>query len=123
MSEENRGVFQNLAQFLGAHEDGALNDDLTKDLHALIAEIHNIVLEQGGNPSGDININLKFTLDSGMIEVKAKTDIKMPKLIRKKSSYYATKENRLTINNPRQPNLPFRDITAGIGETAQSTAG
>lgn len=100
------------SHFVQTHEDGSLNHDLTKALDDLIAELHNVAQEEGGEPSGEITLKLKFTLAAGMINVLAKNDTKMPKASRLAANYFCTANNRLTTQNPKQYGMQFRDVTA-----------
>lgn len=102
----------NFSHFLAAHEDGALNHDLTNEMRDLIASLHNRVHEMGGKPSASMTLTIHFKLDSGVIEIKA-DDVrtKMPKRERTKAIYWATPENYLTRRDPKQRELPLRDVS------------
>ena len=104
----------NVSQLLAVHEAGDANHEASELYQELIARLNNHVQEHGGKPSGSITITLNFKLDSGMMEITANVAAKMPKRIRSKNVYYCTPDNKLSKRDPRQLEMPFRDVNADV---------
>jgi hypothetical protein len=96
-------------------EDGALHAELSDQIKDIVAKLHDTAAEQGGKPSAILTIKMGFKLDSGVIEVAADVKATLPKRSRRKSIMYATPDNNLTRRNPRQQELPLRDVNASAG--------
>lgn len=100
------------AQFLAEAEDGELHADLSNQLRDIVAELTDAAANNGGKAAGLLTLKLGFACDGGVIEVKADYTVKLPKQRRAKSVFWATPENNLTRRNPRQAELPLRDVSA-----------
>ena len=98
--------------FVAQHEDGQLHHDLTDSIQEIVAKLNNAVMEKGGVHSAKLNLSLEFKIDSGAIEIKATHTVALPKLKRPKTIYWCTPDNCLTRKNPKQSELPFRDVKA-----------
>jgi hypothetical protein len=114
--EENR-TFSILVQRL---EGGNLHSDLTQAMQDVVAALQDSEREVGGKPTGSITLALKFRLDGGIVEVRGEVKSTMPKVEREKTVFWATPNNNLTSRNPKQHDLPFRDIRSpgGVPRTA-----
>jgi len=99
--------------FIASQEDGQLHDDLTNAVQEIIAQLNNAVMEHGGVHTAGIALTLAFKIDGGVIEVKADMKTKLPKENRPRTIYWSTPDNQLTRKNPKQSELPFRDVNAG----------
>lgn len=101
------------ADFLRQVEDGGLAADLTDELQKLVADLRQLEQAQGGKPEGKINLVISFKLDGGVFEVRADVAAKVPRPTRMRSLFYATPDNRLTANNPRQLDfgLKVKDVS------------
>jgi coenzyme F420-reducing hydrogenase beta subunit len=118
MSETNTTPppMRTLAAVLAAIDDGVFHNDATDKLKALLADMSNHQQEFGGKVGGIMTINLGFTLDGGLVDVVAKVETKAPKKPNARTVMYLTPENNLSASNPKQRNLPFRDVTEPKGE-------
>jgi hypothetical protein len=99
-------------QFLAEHEDGRFHASLTKQWEDFLAELHEAASLRGGEAKGKMTLAFEFSLDGGLVEVSADVATKTPKLKRGKSVFWLTPENHLSRQNPNQPELPLRDVTA-----------
>lgn len=108
MAETEHRAF---STFIGDLEEGRLHAELTSQIRDIVAELHNVLIDQGGKPKAALAIKLNFKLDSGVIEVDAETKATLPKRLRSKSIFYATPSNDLTRRNPKQTELPLRDVS------------
>lgn len=104
----------NISQLLAMHESGDLNHEISELQHEMIAKLNQHVMDNGGKPSGSITITLNYKLDSGLMEITANVGSKMPKRIRAKGVYFCTADNKLSKRDPRQIELPLRDVNAPL---------
>jgi hypothetical protein len=102
---------RSFATLISDLEDGELHADLSRAVQNIVGELQNIAGARGGKPKATLTLKLDITLDSGMVVIAADVAEKLPRPVRGKSFLYATPENNLTRRNPRQPDLPFRDVT------------
>lgn len=101
--------------FIAEVEDGELHADLSRQLQNLIAELHEGRAVGQSRATGKLTVTFDFALADGVVEVRADIASKTPKRPRGRSIFWVTPENNLTRRNPRQPDLPFRDVNASVG--------
>ncbi len=111
MSDQVRSV----GTFIAEVEDGELHADLTRALQSLIAELHEGRAAGVSRAAGKLAVTFDFVLADGVVEVRADIASKTPKRPRGRSIFWVTPENNLSRRNPRQPDLPFRDVNASVG--------
>lgn len=100
----------NLSTLLDTLEDGKLRVDLEKALAEIIVALNQKVTDHGGTATAGLAIALKFKLDHGAVEVDADFRAKLPEQARHRTILWTTADNKLTKANPRQQQLPFRDV-------------
>lgn len=101
-----REFFQTLPEIRG----GVLQEELTDAMRKVVCAVGNT------NKPGVITLKLTFKPgSSGSIEVLDELKTKVPELSKGSSLFFATPENYLVRDNPRQDNLP------GIRSLAQTT--
>lgn len=100
----------NLSTLLDTLEDGKLRADLEKALAEIIVALNQKVVDHGGVATAGLAIALKFKLDHGAVEVDADFRAKLPEQARHRTILWTTADNKLTKANPRQQQLPFRDV-------------
>jgi hypothetical protein len=103
--------------FLAEVEDGELHADLTHAVQTLIADLHEGQAVGQARVSGKLTVVFDFVLTEGVVEVRADIVSKTPKRPRSRSIFWVTPENNLSRRNPRQPDLPFRDVNTAAGPT------
>lgn len=103
--------------FLADVEDGQIHTDLTDDLRDLVATLQAVGLETGGRTSGEITLKLKLKLDGRGIDVVADIATRKPKMPRRRTTFFATEDNRLQRQDPRQQTMPFKTVSAPTPET------
>lgn len=107
---------RNFSTFVASLEDGSLHSELTDALRDLVATLSDEARDRGGKPKGKISLSIELKLDSGVIEANTEFKVAKPKSVRSKTIFWATPENNLTRSNPKQQELPLRDVTsAGAG--------
>ena len=68
------------------------------------------VRDHGGTATAALGVMLNFRLDQDTVEVEANYKVKLPDQVRHRTILWATPDNKLTRSNPRQQQLPFRDV-------------
>lgn len=107
MSEQT--VMRTFAEVLPLLEDGQLVEDLTDGLKDVIAALNNAAMDGARKPKGELNLKLKFSMEDGIIEVVSEIKTTQPKQARGKTVMWATADNNLSRNNPKQRGL-FEDV-------------
>jgi hypothetical protein len=104
------------SQFLQALADGRTHHELTKAIPDIIAELNNARAEGVAKPGASITLTIKLTLDGEMVDVVPNVKIVTPTLAQPRSSFWTTPKNQLTRANPKQQDLPLRDVNTGRSE-------
>lgn len=104
----------NVSQLLAIHESGDLNHELSEAQTDVVAYLNQLVMDQGGKPSASITLTLNYKLDSGLMEITAGVTVKKPKRARAKGVYFCTPNNKLSKRDPRQLEMPLRDVNAAV---------
>jgi hypothetical protein len=79
---------------------GELHEELTNQLNELVKAVGDT------NKAGQLTLTIKFKPSSGgAIEMFDEVKLKKPELPKGSSIFFATVENNLVRNNPRQPEL------------------
>ena len=118
MSQEKAKSF---AVTLAALDGGAFNDQLSREVQDLIADMSNHAMTSGGNAKGKVNVSLDISLEKGIFTISADKKITAPKERKSLSIFWADKDNNLTEENPKQRRFDFQEgNVAGIGSGAAS---
>lgn len=109
MGDENPNSNQpkSFAVVLANLEDGAFNDQLSREVQGLIADMSDHAAVYGGSSRGKISLSIDLVLDKGVFEISAEKKITAPKERKSKSIFWADKDNNLTEENPRQKRFDF----------------
>lgn len=94
---------------LAVMEDGQLVHDLTETQQELVAALSNAVIDGARRAKGTLTLKLDYTLEDGMFDIQADVKSSLPKTKRSRTVLWATPDNNLCRNNPRQRNL-FEDV-------------
>lgn len=105
-------AMRGFGQFVAEMEDGDLHADLTARMQALIEAMREDAAARGGKSAGTMTVAFAFSMDGAEVEAKAEIAVKMPKPKRGRSIFWTTDDGHLTRRNPRQRDLPFRDVNA-----------
>lgn len=101
---------RSFATFLAEVEDGRLHHDLSEGLVELVTALVDQARTAGGKPRATLQINMAFKIDRDVVEVAGDFKLTKPKAERGRSIFWTTSDNRLSRLNPRQQQLPFRDV-------------
>lgn len=113
---------RNFGVFLQSLEDGQVLVDLSTELHRLNDAIAR-QSEQTGSAKGELTLKLKIVCtEFSKVTVEADIASKPPKAKRGKSWLWFTRGNNLTNENPKQPTLFPREVTAPVQPTAARDA-
>lgn len=99
----------NFISFLTNLENGHFLRRINEQMPDLVAALHNF--EGKVVPKAKLTIAVELMLKDGVIEVLPELTVKAPKPPRNRTIFYATPDNNLTRVDPRQGELPMRDIT------------
>lgn len=110
MSEQDPTVAHTFDRFVAGHENGDLNQELTDAIREITEDISNHYQAYRGAPKATLTITFEFQHASGHIQVSAKVKKSLPAAPRTKCVYYATEKNQLTRRDPKQHEMPFRDV-------------
>ena len=100
---------RSFSAFLGMLEDGTLNDELSKELRDLNAEMNNHALNYGSKAKGKVTLNIEFVLEKGVFQIQSKYKVDKPKAPRLMSIAWSTPGNNFTPHNPKQGDM-FKDV-------------
>ena len=70
------------------------------------------VAERGGKGAVTLVINVASSKAEGQVEVTADVKTKLPATKRPTSLFFVTADHNLSRDNPEQPRLPMRDVSA-----------
>lgn len=96
---------------LGSLDDGAIYADLQDDLGEIVSALKKRVAQSGGSAKAKLTIQLRFGYDGKIIEVVPDVATQLPRPVRGKGVFWATKDNQLSPQNPQQLDLGVgRDV-------------
>ncbi len=105
-------TIRSFSQLMAVAEDGQLNSDLDTEVTDLVATLSDAAASRNGKAKGKLTVSIDFALDGGIITLSTDYTVKKPKCARARSAFWATSDNKLSRRNPRQPELPLRDVSA-----------
>jgi len=89
-------------------EGGALNEELTREIHKAVQEISDACLDRGGKHKASVTLKLDFvmTQKDKIVEVEADIQTKLPKTPRGRAGmFFCNEHGHLLRENPRQLSL------------------
>lgn len=98
--------------FLRQIEYGAFADEAAEALADVVAAIENAHLAGTKGAAGKITLTIALKRDGGAIAVAPDIKTTLPKVVREKGYFYATKDHGLTREDPRQQKIDLRVIDA-----------
>lgn len=103
--------------FLSELDEGRFAYDLTEHLEGLVAECRALSQIQGTKPRGTLTITISLEgLPGGkLLSVAGTTKVKKPTRPRAPATFWPTKHNGLSAQNPDQLKIPGIDVTGAGG--------
>jgi hypothetical protein len=101
-----------IVELIGGIDDGALYAQLQDDLTDLVAALRKRFAAAGGSPKAKLKIELAFRFDGKIVEILPSVTTQLPRPVRGKGVFWATRDNKLSPQNPQQLDLgvPARDV-------------
>lgn len=110
------------AQFIADAEDGRFVPHASDRMTEMLAKTEEVAGLNGGTAKCKMVVTFEFKMEGGVVETTAEITTKVPKLKRGKSVWWLTPEGNLTRSNPKQSELPLRDVSAPSATVARSLA-
>ena len=110
MSDPQPVPSRNIAKIINELEGGDFQHELSNAVQDLMADMEEVRQDFRGKPEGSVTITLKFKNDDGVIDVKSEFKVSKPKRPRRKTIYWLTDQHLLSLTNPRQLDMGFRDV-------------
>ncbi len=104
------GSSRPFADLLREHRNGATHDELSDKLQELVAA----VVEEGKSGTLSLTISIKPMGKGDGFEVSAAVKLAAPKPTPGVSIFFASPENNLVRQDPRQTNLELREVGPSI---------
>lgn len=94
---------------------GAFNTRASEALRALLSQLHHRAQEDA-DASGKLSMEFSFKVQrSGKVDVTATFKTNAPAPRSESTTFYVTNRGRLSVRDPRQARLPFKQVTKGKG--------
>lgn len=93
-------------------DEGVLHEELSMAVVKIVRELRERAEMQAKSAKGSLAVTLKFEVGKNRADVTADFNVKMPSVPKGASTFFMTKGGNLSIDNPRQPDLPgLRDVS------------
>lgn len=107
-AKEGARAFSVLVQQI---EEGALHSELSEKIQEVCADLACYSAEYACDAKGQIKLTLDLkVMRNGTVNVGSDVVTKTPKRKRAASTFWLTKGNNLSPENPRQTKLPLREV-------------
>lgn len=107
--DEGARSFGVLLQSIG---DGTFHAEVSEEMHALTKKLDGHAFDFG-KAKGTITIALTVEIDrDGVVTIDPDVKLKVPKPARKKGRFWVTPGGNLSPENPKQAQLPLREVPA-----------
>jgi hypothetical protein len=108
--EKQENAARNFAVFLTNIRDGEFNGEVSREMHGLLVDLAEHA-KRHGKAKGKMSLTLQFAIDaSGVVAVAVDTKVAPPKPERGIGIFWLTEDNNLSVQNPKQTKMPFRDV-------------
>lgn len=101
----------NFLQLLASHANGYTVDLLTAKVKELVAHLETLAINEGMHKSkATLSVKIVFARDGGPYTVAIEPSLRLPVGQVPKSVFWATPAHALVQQDPRQFQMPFRDV-------------
>jgi len=112
METKAQGEIRSFATLIGHHSDGELNNDATNEMAELLQALRKQAIIEG-KAKGSITVTIAFEVDRrGVVSTAAEVKTKDPRPAKSGSVFWLTDGGALSVKNPKQQELPLRDVSA-----------
>lgn len=102
MNKPEDNSLKSFTAFLQQAENGALAHDASEALAKVLEEIADANTSRGGKQKATLTLKLDFTIDNGLVDIRADIKTKTPAIPRGRSMFFLTPENNLSRQDPNQ---------------------
>lgn len=120
MPEPEERTVRPFADFLTEQRGGVLHAELTDALNELVAAVNEH--HKGGELVLRIKVKPATKSSYGAVAVADDVTIKKPAGERAEALFFVDRDSNLTRENPQQPRLPLRDVSAPADAADDSQA-
>ncbi len=104
-----------ILQFLAAHSNGYAVDLLSQKLKEIVEHMETLATNEGQPKSKSIlAIKITFERADGIYKIGIEPSVKLQASAPPKTVFWATPGHGLVQQDPRQMNLPMRDVGRGV---------
>lgn len=107
----NEGT-KHFANFVAEVCDGDMNAELSGELHNLIQQLRDAQNRDGGKSKGKLTLAISLNFDGKSLGVAYDVTVKRPPKSRASGHCWITRGGNFSMKNPRQMELPIRDVSA-----------
>lgn len=123
MAEEKEEGARSFTRFIDQLAYGEVQGELSEDLHDLISTLQKDASMHQSKAKGALTLKLDIEVDDrGVATVKPLITVKKPKSRRSPATMWVTAGGNLTPQNPRQQELPLREVTGNTNERREAAA-
>ncbi len=109
--KKDEGV-RSAAVLLTQVDDGALNAELSEAIHKTVNQLYEMAHQQAKDAKGEVTLKFGLSVsEKGFVAVRGTVDTKVPKAKGAAGHFWITPGGNLTLENPRQQKLGFRDVS------------
>jgi hypothetical protein len=101
---------RSFADLLRHIEGGRFLNEISDAMRDLIAEMEDRHADGANKVKAKVKLEFSLTFDRGAYDLVPKFEVKLPEVPRARSIFYATPDNNLTPQNPKQMNLDLRRV-------------
>jgi hypothetical protein len=96
---------------LGQIDDGCLHAEASEELQRALGELHRHAINTDKDAKGAVTVvvNLKVS-PNATVSAHGEVKVKLPKPSRGSTTFFLTKSNNLSLENPKQLQLGLREV-------------
>lgn len=103
---------RSFAVFLTHLSEGEAERELSRQMQALMKQMRDEAIARNGKIKGALAVNFKFIIPpTGPVAVTYDVTSKAPKRVTSEGYFWLTKGGNLTHKNPKQEELPLREVS------------
>jgi hypothetical protein len=109
-------------QFIASHSNGFALDLLTQKVKEIVEHMETLATNEGQSKSkSTLSIKITFAREDGIYKIGIEPSVKLQSSAPPKTVYWATAAHGLVQQDPRQMNLPMREVGRRIVRVFDTT--